>query len=246
VEIYSRRNGHTLPAFILALGLVVAAWIGARAAREVKLANQTIAVKGYAERRITSDQAVWTGRFGARAKALPAAYDKMRADLARAQDFLGKNGVTPEQIKVSAISVSSEQGVNEKGETTFDIAGYVLDQSITVTSNDIALIEKISNTTSDLIQAGVAFNSDAPQYFYTQLNNLKIEMLGEAVKDAKLRAEQFAKNSGHDVGKLRSAQQGVFQITPEYSTEISNSGEFDTTSVSKIIKAVVTMEFSID
>ena len=80
-----------------------------------------------------------------------------------------------------------------------------------------------------------------------KIEELKINMQGEAAKDARLRAEELvSKSSGSKIGPLRSAQQGVFQITPAFSTSTSDYGEFDTSSIAKRIKAVVTMEYAID
>ncbi|MBK7703331.1 MAG: hypothetical protein IPI34_10770 [bacterium] len=47
----------------LAVGLIVSAWIGADALRDVRPSGQAIVVKGYAERTVTSDLATWSGNF---------------------------------------------------------------------------------------------------------------------------------------------------------------------------------------
>jgi hypothetical protein len=95
------------------------------------------------------------------------------------------------------------------------------------------------------MREGIRYESRAPEYFYTKLDDLKIQMLGEAAKDARNRAEQLVSASGAKVGPLRSAQQGVFQITPPHSTDTSDYGVLDTSTVEKSIKAVVTMEYGI-
>jgi hypothetical protein len=71
-------------------------------------------------------------------------------------------------------------------------------------------------------------------------------MLGEAAQDAQRRAEQIAGKSGRKIGSLRSASQGVFQITSVYQTETSDEGAFDTGSREKSMKAVVTAEFQLN
>jgi hypothetical protein len=71
-------------------------------------------------------------------------------------------------------------------------------------------------------------------------------MLGAAVADAKLRAAEIADKSGATLGKLASASQGVFQITPAHSTEISGEGMYDTSSIEKTVRAVVTVSFGLD
>ena len=84
-----------------------------------------------------------------------------------------------------------------------------------------------------------------PQYFYNNLNDVKVQLIGAATKDSLLRAEQFAANSGVTVGPLRSASQGVFQITAPNSTETADYGSYDTSTVEKLVKAVVTVEYSV-
>ena len=60
------------------------------------------------------------------------------------------------------------------------------------------------------------------------------------------RALALAKGSKGRIGALISAQQGVFQITERHSTDTSGSGEYDTSSIDKSAKAVVTLEYAIE
>jgi hypothetical protein len=113
-------------------------------------------------------------------------------------------------------------------------------------SEELIVVSSISTTTQyKLDEEGRRTNEIEAEYLYTKLDELKIEMLGKATANARQRAEQLATNSGGRVGPLRSANQGVFQITPKYSTEISNYGTYSTTTIEKKIKAVVTIEYSI-
>ena len=112
-------------------------------------------------------------------------------------------------------------------------------------SNDVQKITQISRESTELIQQGIEFISNAPQYFYTKLPELKHELLSEATKDAKRRAEQMAQSTGNKVGVIRSAKMGVFQITPVNSYEVSDWGENDTSSLEKKANAVVRVDFSI-
>lgn len=82
--------------------------------------------------------------------------------------------------------------------------------------------------------------------FYTKANDLKIEMLKIATQDAYERAKALVSASQGTVGKLIYARQGVFQITSEFSTKVSDYGVNDTTSIDKMIKSIVTVEYAID
>jgi hypothetical protein len=94
-----------------------------------------------------------------------------------------------------------------------------------------------------LVEQGVIFTADAPQFIYTSVGEAKIEMLAEAAKDARARAEQIATQGGRGIAQLHDADQGIFQITPQHSTDTSGEGMNDTTARWKTITAVVTATF---
>lgn len=238
-------RGLLLLGVFLALGIIISAIVVASTVKTVKLQNQRIQVKGFAERTITSDIAVWKGRVTARSPNLVSAYNKLQLDAEKVLSYLEEQGIGKEAIDASSVSISIQYKKTEKGVATNVIEGYVLGQTVGLTSSDVSLIAKIATGSTSLIKEGVEFSSYAPQYFYTKLDDMKIELLGEATRNAGLRAEQLAKNSGSEVGTLKYASQGVFQITPVYSTEVSNYGIYDTSTIEKSIKAVVTIEYSI-
>ena len=126
------------------------------------------------------------------------------------------------------------------------IIGYNLSQSVTVESQDVEKIDKLSRMITELINQGIAINSQAPKFLYTKLSDLKIEMIGLASQDAKTRAEQIAKATGNSIGDVRSSRTGVMQVNAKNSTEVSDYGINDTSSLEKTITAVVNVSFSID
>ena len=154
------------------------------------------------------------------APGLTAADEKIRADPDAVLAYLERGGVPREGVAVSSVSTDIRYGMTEKGAVTNRIEGFVLEQTVRVSSGDIPLVTRLARDSTGLIKDGIEFSSLPPSYYYTKLNDLKIAMLGEATKDAKTRAEQLALHSGCEVGALRSASQGVFQITPEYSKGI--------------------------
>jgi hypothetical protein len=71
-------------------------------------------------------------------------------------------------------------------------------------------------------------------------------MLSEATQDARARADAIARSAGGEIGAVRSVRMGVFQITPRHSTEVSDYGINDTSSLEKDITAVVRVTFAVD
>jgi len=107
-------------------------------------------------------------------------------------------------------------------------------------------IEELIKKSDQLISEGVPFQGWGAQYLYTKLADLRIEMLGEAMKDATERARVMAESSDSKLGELRDAKMGVFQVTPRNSTDVSDYGYYDTSSKEKDITAVVKASYSLD
>jgi len=240
-------NGPFQVLFGIALGLalIISTSIVMRTVARIKITNQTISVKGYAEKDIVSDWARWRGSFQVKTADLVAGYKELEQDLAKVLAYLTEHGVAQQDVTVGSVSTETQYARNEKGIKTNEIEAYILRQSVEIKTTDTALVDTISRGSTSLLKEGVEFTSHHPEYLYTQLDNLKIEMIGRATENARRRAEQLVTKSGGQVGSLRAAQQGVFQITPKYSTEVSGYGTYDTSTIEKKIKAVVTIEYTI-
>lgn len=242
VNTSNNSHGYTILGIALALGFIISSFIIGGAIKTVKMANQSISVKGYAEKNISADLVVWRSNIIVRTATLAEGYDRLQADLKKVLDYLSSKGISKDMIKVEAVNSMVLYRSNESGYGNVR-DGFQLEQNIAITSKDVNKIFSLSSEASEVIRQGVEFQSYPPEFYYTKLNDLKIEMLGEASKDARQRAETLAKNSGSEVGALKSAQQGVFQITAQHSTEVSDFGMYDLSSISKTIKSVVTMEY---
>ncbi len=184
-------------------------------------------------------------RITTRSPELVTAYDNLQADLEKVLSYLEQKGIRKEDISIPSVITTIQYKRTPQGMTTNIVEGYTLVQTVSITSPNIEQVADIANQVTVLIKEGIEFDSFSPQYFYTKLDDMKIELLGEATKNAGMRAKQLAENSGSKVGSLKYASQGVFQITPVYSTQVFDYGTYDTSTIKKSVKAVVTMEYSI-
>ncbi|MCX5715487.1 MAG: SIMPL domain-containing protein [Candidatus Omnitrophica bacterium] len=212
----------------------------------MKFTRENINVTGSATKEIKSDYIVWKATFSRREPDMAAAYKKIKEDLEKAKQYLVSKGVNEKEVIISQITTTTIYKKNEKGNDTNDIQGYRLFQGIEIRSNDVDKIDRVSRESTELIDQGVEFESDAPQYFYTKIDQLKIEMLALATANAKERAQSMVRAAGNKIGLMRSARMGVFQITPVTSTDVSDYGENDTTSLDKKVMAVVSVSFAIE
>jgi hypothetical protein len=235
-----------IPAAIMAIGLAFGAMVLAGPLRDFVKAHQTITVKGYAERHLESDFALWSATVTTRGKQVNAAADQMDKDTRAVTDFLIAQGVPKENIVVSDLTTTAlSKSTNGFDAGVGELDGYKLDRRFQVTSNDVDSVSKLTSSAPVLLRNGVEISFNPTAYYCTKLADLKVTMLGEAVQDAQRRAEEIASKSGRKIGGLRSANQGVFQITAVYETETSSEGSLDTQSRKKSIKAVVTAEFEL-
>lgn len=235
-----------LIALILTLGLVLSSTIVTNGIVKIKTGDKTITVTGSAKKQIKADLVTWRGSFSAQAPYTADAYAKLKVDLQKVKKYLISKGIDEKDIIISSINTSTYNVILPNGAYSNEIGSYRLDQRVEITSSDIEKITAISREATDLINEGVEFQSYPPEYYYTKIADLKVDMLGQATTDAKNRAVQIATSTGSKVGTLRSARMGVFQITPLYSTEVADYGINDTSSIDKEITAVVTCNFEIE
>ncbi len=206
--------------------------------------DNTISVTGLGEKEFVSDLIVWSGNFTKKSLNLKEAYSDLNYDREFIKKYLISKGVNSASIVFSSITINKEfdNYYNESRNTNEEIfTGYKLQQNVDIESNEVDKIEAISRQVSELINSGVEFYSNNPEYFYTKLSVLKLQMISEATKDALKRAEKIAENSGSELGELKKANMGVFQIiAPNSSEDYSWGGSFNTSSKRK--KANITMK----
>ncbi|MDQ3019609.1 MAG: SIMPL domain-containing protein [Bacteroidota bacterium] len=242
---YVNKSNFTILAIILAVGFIIGAWILSSTWRYVSRSNVTITVTGSASENITSDFAIWRGTFSAESNTLADAFAKLKASKEKVNNYLLSKGFNQDKIVMSSINTTNLYVNDNQGIPTNLISGYRLSQDVSIESNDVGKIDNLSREVTDLINEGVEINSLPPEFLYTKLGDLKIKMIGRASRDAKERAEQIAQSTENGIGEVRSSRMGVMQINAKNSTEISDYGINNTSSLEKTVTAVVNVSFSI-
>ncbi len=242
----NNKNNLTGFAVILAIGLIITGLILGNTWKNVSRGNVTITVTGSANKEIRSDLAVWQGSYTNEASTMTEAYTRLTESTQKVKSYLVSKGFEADKLIFSSVNTQTIYEKTKDGSSTSTIAAYRLSQTVKLESNDVDKIDVLSREATELILQGVEFNSYPPEFLYTKLQDLKIEMIGLASQDAKLRAEQIANSTGDEVGEVRSSRMGVIQINAKNSTEVSDYGINDTSSLDKVITAVVTVSFSID
>ena len=134
---------------------------------------------------------------------------------------------------------------DNRGYSTNEVDHYNYTQPVSISADNVDLIKDISNDITGLINKGVIINVETPSYDYSKLPELKVSLLEKASTDARKRAESMLKPSHNRVGKISAVRMGVYQITPVDSTNVSDMGINDTSTIDKKVTAVANVTFRI-
>ncbi|MFL1897248.1 SIMPL domain-containing protein [Aquimarina sp. 2-A2] len=237
-------------AIIFAAAIVVAALVLGKAYVDRNNKDGEVLVTGLGKANFSSDLIVWEGRFEAQNIDLKQAYLTLDSDKKTIQEYLISKGVSKDDLVFSAVKTTRKTRTKYAANGNYigeEFDGYHLSQAIEIKSKEVAKIELVSREVTELLNQGVQLYSEAPRYYYTQLADLKIEMISKATEDARLRAEKIAENSGSSLGQLKSARMGVFQITGQNSTEAySWGGTFNTADKEKTASITMKLVYDVD
>ncbi len=233
-----------LVALIAAASWIISASLISKLFVRVKQ-ERAISVKGYAERGVRADAGTFTVTVGARGETQAAALELLNQRRNRVADALRSRGFASNEIRLLTPSIRKILRKDTQGRDTNEIEYFDLYQNITVESPSVERIYEAALDLPNLMSEGVDLTISAPEFLITKLDETKRELLALATEDGYQRALVMARNSGGRVGELVSAQQGVFQITTPLSTETSSWGMYDTSTIEKTAKVVVTLEYAI-
>jgi hypothetical protein len=242
----NEKNNLLIPLSILSGAIVLSVIIFAFVWKSTKNADQTITVTGSAKKTIVSDLGIQRGTLQAISTDRKTAYQMVAQQMPTVLNYLKEKGFQENQIEVFGITGYPVYEISAQGYQTQRISHYVYSQRFEVRSNDVQKIKELSLTLSSLVEKGLDVQADMPEYLYTKIDDLKIEIQGEAAKNAMERAEKIAQSTGRSLGSLRNARMGVIQITPLNSNMVTDYGINDVTSIDKEITAVVSASFQID
>lgn len=242
---------------IIGVAIIITAFILGQSFKKRNENLDSISVIGLGSKDFVSDEILWSGSFTATSMDIKSAYSKIISDQKIVSDyFIGKGfksnefsfGAVNFQKKFREIKVSNSSDEYIKTEQVFD--GYEATQSISFSAKKnpelMKRIEEVSNKTSELINSGIELTSNTIQYTYSDLPSLKQSLIENATKDASQRANKIVNTADGDLGKLKDASMGVFQITGQGSTEEdSYGGNNDQFSKNKTARITVRLQYEL-
>lgn len=231
--------GKTAASLVIAVGLAWGGWHVGQGLERFRTEDRSVTVKGLAEMNVPSDYASWLLTFRRAGDVFNEVQQELSADRQKVTEFLKQQGFSAEEVEVRPLQVQdvySREYVSSDQPFRYTGAGQVL-----VKSSRIDAIANAALGLDPLIQQGVVIEGGSgPQYQLRAFNEAKAPLLAEATRNALDQANRFAADAGAQLGKLRSANQGVIQIFGE-------SGDYDDSSSRiKRLRVVSTFEYQLD
>jgi len=205
--------------------------------------NDTVTVTGSAKQLITSDYAIWDAAVTAQDASAAKAADQLAGWTKTVHDFLISHGVQESELTVQPVSTQTVSPPSNG--YTNKVAGYQLTRNFEVRSSRVQAVADVAEASAALLKEGIALSAQPLQYVFTKLASIRPALLAAAVKDAQERGKVLVEATGAHIGKLRGVDVGVFQVTSPNSTQVSDYGVYDTTTLKKDVTAVVNVTFAL-
>lgn len=225
-------------AAVLGISIVMASLVFGVFFFESRKPQQTITVVGIASKQYEADTVKWSLTLTERTGLddLPGGRHRLHDALQELVAFLNEQGVKSEQISVIPPNVYENYGSS-------GVDGYRLEQEIYVISKDVDAIDNLALNVIPVLDRDINIYRTGLEYFYSNIDELKKNMVADATQNARERALEMLKGSDMSLGKLRTLRQGVFQITQPHSTEVSSMGIHDTSTKKKQISVTAHATF---
>ena len=231
-------------ALILAAGIVLAGWLGGRGIAQVRAADRFVTVKGVSEREVKADLAIWPLHIAVADNSLSSAQRSIAESVGEIKRFLARHGIDTVETALQDFQVIDAYA-NQYRPPGEIVTRYIVRQTVMVRSDRPDTVLAASQRLSELVDAGVVFTSGGeyaatgPSFVFTKLNDFKPAMIAEATAQAREAAAQFARDAASELGGIRRANQGVFEILPREQA----AGMREESQVLKTLRVVSTVEF---
>lgn len=195
-------------------GLIFAGAMIPVAVRQYRSFDRTVNVRGLCEKEVKADKVIWPIVYKVMSDDLQSLYARTGKDNGQIVEFLKSGGITEDEITVSVPKISdklaTEYGSNDRA------FRYITTNVITVCTGNVDAVLALRARQSELLKKGIVIGGESwenpLEFRYEALNDIKPSMIEEATKNAREVAQKFADDSGSRLGKIKSANQGVFSI----------------------------------
>jgi len=230
---------------IFAIGLTTSGYALGDGLRRSKMAeHRSVTVRGVSERDVTADLATWSVNFSHEGTELAPVQASVDQQANAIREFFRRSGFRPDEIVDSDVSLSREQPRDRDGNPVGP-QKLTVSRSIQLRTTDVLKARAAYTRQAELLRDGVELSQTNITYTFTGLNKLKPTMIAEATRNARQSAEQFARDSGVTVGRIKDASQGYFSIGARDGEECDDCGSTGGSTPFQKVRVVTTIDYDL-
>ena len=204
------KDIRLMAAAMIAVGIICLGWFVKAGIDDFANKDRHVTVKGLAEREVPADKVTWSIGTKVTGNDLPMLYESINMQTDKIKRFLKQNGLDEKEITVNPPTINDLEA-REWGENNKSFR-YIVSTTITVATGKVEKVNKAIFRQAELLKQGVAIENSNAQYDYASFQQMKPEMMAEAIRNAQKTAEQFAEASNARLGDIQTAGQGQFEI----------------------------------
>jgi hypothetical protein len=204
------KENRLVAAALIAVGIFCLGWFIKAGIDDFANKDRKVTVKGLAEREVPADKVTWSISTKVTGNDLPMLYEEINLQTAKIKRFLKQNGLDEKEMTVNPPSISDLEA-REWGDNNKNFR-YIVSTTITVATSKVEQVKNAIFQQAELLKQGVAIENSNADYEYASFQQMKPEMMAEAIKNAQKTAEQFAEASNARLGEIQTAGQGQFEI----------------------------------
>jgi hypothetical protein len=230
---------------IFAVGLTTSGYALGDGLRRSKMAeHRTVTVRGVSERNVTADLATWTISFSNQASDFASVQESVDDQARAVRAFFLRAGFRPDEVTDSDVSLTRDQPKDKDGKPVGP-QRLTVSRSLQLRTGDVMRAREAYARQADLLRSGVEVSGTNISYTFTRLNALKPGMIAEANRNARLSAEQFARDSRTTVGGIKTASQGYFSVGPRDGEDCDDCGSSGGNSPFQKVRVVTTIDYDL-
>lgn len=241
---------------ILSFGLIISAALISNAMNKANKDENRITVKGVAERRIKADKALINIVISDKNENLDelkksiSEKEKLVTDLIKnlkidSNDYsIGNLRIQPNYIETSSNIKQQTTAISTPIMQNAKISDYEGVETISIVTKNIDKVEEFFQKLLELKLQSNNIQVNEPEFFITNIERYKKDMVVDASRNAEIRAIEMLKVNNNEIGGLKNISQGQFEIL-EDTEDVRKINENEANQIYKKMRVVVTATYLI-
>ena len=241
---------------ILSFGLIISSALISNAMNKANKDENRITVKGVSERRIKADKALINIVISEKSENIDELKSSISEKEKLAMDLIKNLKISEEDYSIGNLRIQpnyAENSSNTKQQINVNSATVTPNSKI----SDYDGIETISIVTKNIDKAEEFFEKllelklqsnniqiDKPEYFITNIEKYKKDMVVDASRNAEVRAIEMLKVNNNEIGGVKNISQGQFEVL-EDTEDVKKINENESNQIYKKMRVVVTATYLI-